>query len=171
MKYRFYFEEYSTQANTFRVWWSTEATNNEYDVPQSSADCLDPKTPERDCEHVIHSKFHGVDLLSTGSGCMEHNDPNMCGNMTRIRDEDGGKFQLIYAGPHCHAPACKSMELWNDDTGELLCNVTADFYGDAECVLGLPPCLWGSAEDGLNPPPVLHLNSNLSIVKRANNTY
>merc|ERR1712066_314026 len=76
-----------------------------------------------------------------------------------------------YAGAHCHAPACKSMELWNDDTGELLCNVTAEYNGDAECVLVLPPCLWGSAEEGLKPPPVLHLNSNLSCVKRANNTY
>ena len=30
LRYRFYFEEYGTQVNTFRVWWSTEAYNNEY---------------------------------------------------------------------------------------------------------------------------------------------
>jgi hypothetical protein len=30
MKYRFYFEEYDNKTmNSFRVWWSTEATNNE----------------------------------------------------------------------------------------------------------------------------------------------
>lgn len=167
MKYRFYFEEYSSQVNTFRVWWSTEATNNEYDVPKSNANCLDPSTPEKQCEHVIRSKFRGVDVFG-GSGCMS-SDPNSCGNVTRI-NEDGGKFQLMYAGPHCHAPACKSMELWNEDTGELLCNVSAVYYGAARCVLELPPCLWGSEGEGLKAPPVLHLDSNLTIVKRTNNT-
>jgi hypothetical protein len=29
-KYRFYFEDYTNQHDAFRVWWSTEATNNEY---------------------------------------------------------------------------------------------------------------------------------------------
>ena len=28
---------------------------------------------------------------------------------------------LIYAGGHCHAPSCISMELFNADTGKLLC--------------------------------------------------
>ena len=31
MKYRWYFEDYSAQENVYRVWWSTEAFNNEYD--------------------------------------------------------------------------------------------------------------------------------------------
>ena len=49
MKYRFYFEDYYTgptasHRDAFRVWWSTEATNNEYDVPKSKANCLDPAT-------------------------------------------------------------------------------------------------------------------------------
>ena len=34
LKYRFYFEEFKNQSNLYRVWWSTEATNNEYDVPE-----------------------------------------------------------------------------------------------------------------------------------------
>lgn len=29
MKYRFYYEDFANQTNSFRVWWSTEATNNE----------------------------------------------------------------------------------------------------------------------------------------------
>ena len=33
LKYRFYFEEYMSQVNAFRVWWSTEATNNECVTP------------------------------------------------------------------------------------------------------------------------------------------
>ena len=32
-------------------------------------------------------------------------------------------FELIYAAPHCHAPTCLSMELYDSDTGNLLCRV------------------------------------------------
>lgn len=38
-------------------------------------------------------------------------------------------------------------------------------------VVAIPPCVWGSAAEGLRPPPVIHLKSNLSCVKRANATY
>ena len=27
----------------------------------------------------------------------------------------------MYAAAHCHTPACMSLELWNDDTNELIC--------------------------------------------------
>ena len=36
-----------------------------------------------------------------------------------ITDYDG--IHLVYAGGHCHAPSCFSMELYNADTGMLLC--------------------------------------------------
>ena len=35
-------------------------------------------------------------------------------------------------------------------------------------VVGVPPCLWGSEAEGLRPPPVLSLDSNLTTIKRAN---
>ena len=28
---------------------------------------------------------------------------------------------LVYAAGHCHAPSCISLELWNADTGHLIC--------------------------------------------------
>lgn len=31
--------------------------------------------------------------------------------------------------PHCHAPSCIRQEFWNEDTGEIICNITA-LYGD-----------------------------------------
>eukprot|EP00812_Abedinium_dasypus_P000841 NODE_109_length_2084_cov_290.840315.p1 GENE.NODE_109_length_2084_cov_290.840315~~NODE_109_length_2084_cov_290.840315.p1 ORF type:complete len:681 (+),score=169.76 NODE_109_length_2084_cov_290.840315:29-2044(+) len=177
LKYRFYYEDYTNQQNTFRLWWSTEAWNNEYDIPKSKANCLDPATPVEQCEHRIRSEFHGVDVLSMGNGCAEQGDPNTCGNVTKIREEDGGKFLLIYAAPHCHAPACKALELWNNDTGELICR-SEPVYGtgmgamdEDGYIIGIPPCVWGSKEEGLAPPPVLSLDSNLTVLKIANNTY
>ena len=37
-------------------------------------------------------------------------------------------------------------------------------------MVGIPPCVWGSAEEGLQPPPVLHLDANLTTMKRGNST-
>ena len=36
-------------------------------------------------------------------------------------ERDGGAYELVHAAGHCHAPACISIELWDDDRGELLC--------------------------------------------------
>jgi len=180
MKYRFYFEDYTAQkvksVNSFRVWWATEAMNNEYDVPKSKANCLDPTTPAEDCVHTIRSQFQGRDLLSLGAGCMASSDPAACANVSLIESEYGGNFRLTYAAFHCHAPACMSGELWNRDTGELICRNDA-LYGtgsgalnETAYVVGIPPCVWGTAAEGLRPPPVLHLDSNLTTIKRTNNT-
>ena len=198
MRYRFYFEEYNGtidtitrplddtnavdgapqgQKNLFRVWWSTEAYNNEYDVPKSEWDCLDPTTPVENCTHQLTSRFTGRDLVAGPSACMLGGDAKTagCANITKI-EEQGGEYLLMYAAAHCHTPACESLELWNDDTGELLCR-NEPVYGSGNAahnesayVVGIPPCVWGSADEGLVPPPRIHLNSNLSCVKRNNNT-
>ena len=91
-------------------------------------------------------------------------------------------MELIYAGGHCHAPTCISMELWNHDTGELLCKNVATYGGQGEPTitgtkfdepgyLALPPCLWGSPEEGLPPPVLLPWNATVRAVKRSNSTY
>ena len=36
--------------------------------------------------------------------------------------------------------------------------------------LWLPPCQWGSAEEGLRPPPVILPDTNFTSVKYTNNT-
>lgn len=182
-RYRFYFEDYSqavagaategvasagiappTVRNAFRLWWGTEAHNTEYDVPKCTAGTL-----PADCVHVISSNFTGADLfgqcMSTGAAC---------GDTKRVA-ADGG-FQLVYAAAHCHAPACQSLELWNTDTGALICR-NAAMYGngtaaqdESSFAVGIPPCLWGSAAEGLPSPPILQLDTRLYSVKRVNNT-
>ena len=80
--------------NLFRVWWSTEATNLEYSVPQSAADCDDPATPAEQCVHTIRSAFQGRGMVvnpgSTNNACMVTNDPNACGDEKRIAASGGG---------------------------------------------------------------------------------
>ena len=63
------------------------------------------------------------------------------------------------------------MELYNADTGRLLCRV-APIYGESHEVfdergfLTLPPCLWGDPADGLEEPFLLPLNTTLLSIKR-----
>lgn len=42
---------------------------------------------------------------------------------------------------------------------------------ELDYVISIPPCLWGSAAEGLLPPPVISLDTNLTTVKRVNSTF
>jgi len=182
LKYRFYIDApldaqaaHARYANAFRVWWSTEAVNNEYSVPRSDADCDDAATPAEACVHTIKSRFTGKDTLALGRGCMVSGDASACGDVARIA-ASGGAFQLVYAAAHCHAPACLSMELWDDDSGELLCrNVptigtgSASPHDEADFVVGTAPCLWGGAGEGLLLPHD-QTRRQLYLIKRVNST-
>lgn len=66
------------------------------------------------------------------------------------------------------------MDLYNADTGELLCHVEPAHGKSGELYyekgfIAIPPCLWGN-EDGLVAPKFLSLNTTLMSVKRNNNT-
>ena len=89
----------------------------------------------------------------------------------------GGFFELVYAAPHCHAPACEALELYDEDRQELICRGVPIFGGGSDAahdeagfIVSIPPCLWGSADEGLRPPPRLHLTSRLACIVRYNAT-
>ena len=150
LKFRFWFQSYNNHEALVRLYFQTEAYAGEYDVPK----CIRPN----ECVHMITSRWQTKDMISK----------------KLITNNLGVK--LIYAAPHCHAPSCISMELYNDDTGELICSVTpgigkgtSNKY-DEKDYIRLDPCLWGY-DKGLYQPPVLKWNTNLSSIKRNNNTY
>ena len=60
--------------------------------------------------------------------CDTRKGSSCSGNIT---DYDG--VHLVYAGGHCHAPSCISMELYNADTGKLLCR-HSPVYGQSDQV-------------------------------------
>merc|ERR1711998_696795 len=74
--------------------------------------------------------------------------------------------------PHCHAPSCLNEELWNADTNELICNVTARYgdgiqnYNELDYV-ALSPCLWGN-QSGIPEPITIKPGTNLRAVKHFN---
>ena len=92
-------------------------------------------------------------------------------------------IKIRFAGGHCHAPSCISLELYNADTGALICrqvpvlgqtlHPTGDGNGtayDEKGYIALPPCLWGEERYGLEPAPLLTWDTNLTSIKRNNNT-
>ena len=63
--------------------------------------------------------------------CDTRKNSGCSGNITGF---DG--VNLIYAGGHCHAPTCISMELYNADTGKLLCH-HSPVYGQSDKVCSI----------------------------------
>lgn len=121
--------------------------------------------------HSLESTIVVRELFSSKADCSFEYDANCL----PIAEMPNG-VALVYANFHCHAPACIDAELWNDATGELICRVTAvygkgDTAGDETGFHKVPPCVWGSADDGLSPLPVLSLDTRLRATLRTNTTY
>eukprot|EP00730_Choanoeca_flexa_P014858 TRINITY_DN6649_c0_g2_i2.p1 TRINITY_DN6649_c0_g2~~TRINITY_DN6649_c0_g2_i2.p1 ORF type:complete len:719 (+),score=185.41 TRINITY_DN6649_c0_g2_i2:78-2234(+) len=164
MKFRFWYQEYRPDyhQNLIRLYYQTEAWAGEYDVVK-----CDDSIPHDQCVQEISAHFKVSDMLKdcdvrTGVSCTG-------------KRKNG--INLIYVSGHCHAPSCLSMELYNADTGELICEVLPS-YGkgtggrfDELDYVALAPCLFGSADEGLNEPMFLNYDTNLMSIKRNNNTY
>jgi len=90
------------------------------------------------------------------------------------------KIVPLVMTPHCHAPSCIREELWNADTGEILCNVTAMYssleYGPLSQTfnelnyVAIPPCIFGH-QPGLQTPFSLSPDTKIHAIKYFNNTY
>ena len=99
--------------------------------------------------------------------------PLVPGNFTKITP--------IVMTSHCHAPSCIRQEIWNVDTNQILCNITAK-YGDEKYggstddvfnekdYIAIPPCLFGF-QPGLQFPFELSPDTNIKAIKYFNNTY
>lgn len=170
MKFRFYFREYNSQETQplVRLYWMTEAYAGEYDVVQ-----CDKGTPPEQCVQTITSRFKVKDIMQD---CGPAPGEGWCAGAGSTDPSKTLGVKLIYAGPHCHAPDCISMELYNAKTGKLLCGMQPEFGKGTETYneegyVALPPCLWGNPEEGLLAPPLLPLDAELLSIKKNNNTY
>jgi len=90
-------------------------------------------------------------------------------------------IRLIYAGGHCHAPSCLSIELYHNKTGtpELLCrqlpkygqgNFPKDKWDEAGYA-ALPPCLWSDEDPSLDNSVWLPTNTPMISIKKNKNTH
>ena len=93
LKFRFWFQEYTNQSLLERFYYQTEANSGEYDVPK-----CEEGISSNNCVHSITAHWNAKKLI----------------NQNKVGSSKG--FELIYAAPHCHAPSCLSVELYNADT-------------------------------------------------------
>jgi len=178
LKFRFYFEEFkmpmhpkydsASHQQLIRLYWQTEAHAGEYDIVQCKAG-----TPSSECVQVITSRWKVRDMMHD---CAIH-DASWCTGKGSTNSSKTEGIKIIYAGPHCHAPHCLYMDLYNANTGRLLCHVEPvhgqgqkEHPYDEHGFLAIPPCLWGKASDGLIEPELLYLDTTLLSIKRNNNT-
>ena len=105
-KYRVWFQEYTpatppermqpSHVNILRADWGVGADydHSEYDVIQC------PKgTPKQQCHYVATGTWRPLPPAT----------------------KESDKQYLVLVHHHCHAPTCLKIELWNNDTGKLLC--------------------------------------------------
>lgn len=133
LKFRFWFQELpvapAPQVYGVKRWgFSMGNAISEYDVPKCP-----PGTPVEQCTHVLQD-------VGTPPSWAKY---------------------LIATHHHCHAPTCIAATLYFNDTGELICDQrallgkgTSDKF-DEKGYIALPPCLFGRAVDGLQPPPLI----------------
>jgi len=180
IKLRFWFQEYkpatansaASHTDLIRLYWQTEALAGEYDVPEGSTSGLSPpamvREPDGSYVHTLVSYFTVQEMIWN---CNPATNPNHC-----MAPGTQGVEMVVAAG-HCHAPACISIELYNNDTQPptLLCR-QLPVYGtgdvrdrfDEEGYVALPPCLWGDASEGLLARPQLKYSTTLISVKKNN---
>ena len=96
LKFRFWFQDYNNHKNLERFYYQTEAYAGEYDVPKCQVE-----TPPEECIHSITAHFQGRDMIDNN----------------KIIGTSG--FKLIYLPRR----TCIDMELYNADTGDLICHV------------------------------------------------
>ena len=174
-----------------RYYYLTERDAGEYDVPPAFRGVRDPDIPGYEGFPISTSADDLV--LTPGSHCTgdcPHGPTCACYHQITSHFEmktgsssrgSPAAASMVYAGGHCHAPACLSIELYMNNTGtpELLCrqvslygkgDVAVDRFDEAGYVI-LPPCLWGTAEEGLQPPVYLAQGTPMYSIQRTRNTH
>ena len=142
LKFRFWYQDYdaSYHRNVKRTTWGI-ASPVEYDVPKCS---------------------HGV------PGCSYDESTNTwLHTITGVFKASG---DLVAAHFHCHAPTCLSVQLYLNETRELLCREDPVYGRNEPGFILQPPCLWGDSEFGLEAPPNVD-GKYLYAVKTSNATY
>jgi len=155
-KYRFYFQEFQPQTHIVsatRDFWGWGIGAAGGHAEYDVERCP-PGTPTARCRHRVWG------IIAPGGEDLH--------------------FAAIHF--HCHAAACLAMEIYNNNTGELLCHQEPIYGGtgkvdlpkyDEPGYLLIPPCLWAPPshpQPGLQPMPRAS-GQRFLIVAITNSTY
>ena len=189
LQFRYYYQEYipankttpASHQNLVRLYHQTEDGAGEYDIPI----CDRNVTAAEDCVYTITAHWQVKDMLSP-KNAQPISDAAAAGVGEELGAPQAGDtgVKIMFAGGHCHAPACISLEMYNADTGDLICrqtpvlgeslhptNTSGDGAYDEAGYIAIPPCLWGDEKHGLEPAVLLAWDTNLTSIKQNNNTH
>ena len=174
LKFRFWVQPYNStyHTNVHRTVWGI-ASPTEYDVPKCS-------------EGIPGCSFHRLE--SEHIGLKDSVSEGKWVHTIRGTFSAGNVGKLVSAHFHCHAPTCLRTALYlcdggtgdqgcDETTGRLLCEENAvkaegnkwERFEEPGFIYQ-PPCLWGSARVGLEPP--VHVTGRtLFAIKTADATY
>jgi len=180
-KFRIWFQEYkrdpvsgtASHFNLDRFYWTTEANAGEYDVPPAF---------RRPGETLLGYPELPLNVPTPGTTCTGTcPDGPDCECIHTIHYYwTSPAMRIVYAGGHCHAPSCISIELYHNATGtpQLICrqlprygkgHFPDDKWDEADYIT-LPPCLFGSPEEGLDASTYLPPGTPLISIKKNRNT-
>lgn len=169
MKFRFYYEDPADDPeyqNAFFLFRDTEHAKGEHDTVK----CPEGTPPEK-CIFTLIGNFQVKDAMKE---CESRSDVWCAPSKGPYPQSQ--YIQFLHISPHCHTPDCISMEMINADTNETICKIEPiygendDLMNEAGYVNGIPPCIWGYKEKGLRKPPIVSLDTNITVIKKANAT-
>jgi len=142
LKFRFWYQDYnaSYHQTVSRTTWGI-ASPVEFDVPKCSEGL-----PGCSFNETSKTWVHSITGVFKASG------------------------NLVAAHFHCHAPTCLSVQLYLNETRELLCREDPIYGKNEPGFILQPPCLWGDSKFGLEAPPNV-TDKYLYAVKTSNATY
>ena len=177
LKWRYYFQEYTPP----QLEEATEASHQHLHHWVFLIDAIVNDYEEDNAHYgmesigkiTAHLKAKNMGLEDSEiSDYQDDGAPPVPGNFTKITP--------IVMTSHCHAPSCIRQEIWNMDTNQILCNITAKYgdekYGKTSNVFNekdyvtIDPCLFGY-QPGLQFPFDLTPMTNIKAIKYFNNTY
>lgn len=167
MKFRFYYEDPADDPNyqnAFFLFRDTEHARGEHDTMKCA-----PGTPPDQCIFTLIGNFQVKDAMKP---CDSRSDVWCAPSKGPYPQSQ--YIQFLHISPHCHTPDCIYMEMINADTNETLCKIQPvygtndELMNEAGYMNGIPPCIWGYKEEGLLPPPIVSLDTNITIIKKAN---
>ena len=183
MKWRFWFQEYTPAASKAakpshygldRIYYQTEANAGEYDIPPAFSLPGNPVAGYPDWP--LNKMTPGTSCTGTCPGGKDCDCVH-----TIVARWTMSNARIVYAGGHCHAPACKSIELYTNTTGvgpKLICrqlpkygqgDVLNDKYDESN-YLALPPCLFSESDKGLISGIWIPANTPMFSIKINHNT-
>eukprot|EP01063_Lacrimia_lanifica_P013698 TRINITY_DN20314_c0_g1_i1.p1 TRINITY_DN20314_c0_g1~~TRINITY_DN20314_c0_g1_i1.p1 ORF type:complete len:742 (+),score=233.77 TRINITY_DN20314_c0_g1_i1:50-2227(+) len=173
-RWRVYYEEYPAHGtppkSLYHVEWAANGCNS--GVATSSHVCthiefdVTPGAPTQTFQSTFKTSWMmGKSCTPTEAQCMD---------LGKVGPS--GQIELFMAAHHCHAPNCVRQELWNKDTGTLLCRVEPVIGGSGDAYnedgyLYTPPCAWSHEDPALPAPPALGMNTTLQMISIYNSTY